>query len=151
MYVRQNRKNKVKLNMPFDGYCYIKKQSLHIIRKIWFWKKYNKRHHFNKYIDKVRMNNLASSKRRRITTERFEKLEELHGVFPFATLCLWKNVSHSVFNQSVTRKMWRKKIFEKMKVSFTLKSVAKGNTPFICYNSIPFDFCNTMDIHQRWG
>ena len=42
---------------------------MHILR--------HKRHHFNKYIDKVRMNNLASSKRRRITTERFEKLEEL--------------------------------------------------------------------------
>ena len=37
----------------------------------------HKRHHFNRYIDKVRMNNLASSKRRRVTTERFEKLQEL--------------------------------------------------------------------------
>ena len=71
-----------------------------------------------------------------IRSEQIHGSVQIHGVFPFATLCLWKNVSHSIFNQSLTRKLWRKKIFEKMKVSFTRKVWRKEITPCISHDNV---------------
>ena len=65
-----------------------------------------------------------------------ETVFAVHGGFPFATVCLWKNVSHSIFNQSVTRKVWRNKIFKKMKVSFTRK-VWRKEIPHVNRFSLP--------------